>query len=475
MNKNLLLQVRSTATEIFSLKAVEESGWQIYTAADSRQAQALIREHSFPIGFVELSADTDDELLDWVSRLCQLEAGIHWLALLPRQCLTSRRIRELLLSCFCDFHILPVDSRDILATIAHANEIAKLAGDVEEGPTSRRTLAHVLGRSEVMRNVELNLRKFARTDAPVLLTGESGTGKELAARIIHDGSARAGELFIAVNCAALQPTLIQSELFGHERGAFTGAHQRRIGHIEAAAGGSILLDEVGDLPMDLQVNLLRFLEEGYIERVGSVARLKVDVRVIAATNIDLEQAVDEGRFREDLYYRLNVLHQELPPLRMRGGDLELLALQFFERFRSESDATVRGFTMEAFRVMRRHDWPGNVRELINRVRRAVVMCDNRLIGPNDLGLERRTGRHWLPTLREARAIAEQQSIQASLRCNSENISEAARQLGISRARLYELMRTHGIVKESEIPAHHATAVRQQQEESGKTRVSVVQD
>jgi DNA-binding NtrC family response regulator len=444
MNKKLLLQVRSSASDSSSIQAAEREGLQICTASDLRQTQALIREHSFHIAFVEFSAGTDTEFLIWVSRLCHLEAGILWFALLPWKCLTSGRIRELLLSCFCDFLILPVDTEDIMATIAHANEMAELAGNADERPNGRGTLRHILGQSEAMRNVELNLRKFAKAQAPVLLTGESGTGKGLAARIIHERSARAGEPFVAVNCAALQPSLIQSELFGHERGAFTGAYQRKTGHIEAAAGGTILLDEIGDLPLDLQVNLLRFLEEGCVERVGSVSCLHVDARVVAATNVDLEQLVREGRFREDLYYRLNVLHQELPPLRSRAEDTKLLAMGFLEEFRAESDTAVKGFTAEALCAIQRYEWPGNIRELINRIRRAVVMCDNRLIGPRDLGLEQRANRAWLPTLREVRADAEKRAILASLRCNSENVSEAARQLGISRARLYELMQAHHV-------------------------------
>ena len=230
----------------------------------------------------------------------------------------------------------------------------------------------MVGVSAPMQAVFRNLRKIAAVDAPVLITGETGTGKELAARAIHERSRRSSGPFVAVNCAALPATLIQSELFGYERGAFTGAQRRKIGSIESANGGILFLDEIGDLSLDLQVNLLRFLEESAIQRVGSPKEIPVDVRVIAATHDDMERATAEGRFREDLYYRLNVLRLEMPMLRARGEDIEVLARFFFEKFRQETSHKVIGFSPEALQSMADYDWPGNVRELINRVRRATV-------------------------------------------------------------------------------------------------------
>jgi DNA-binding NtrC family response regulator len=249
---------------------------------------------------------------------------------------------------------------------------------------------------------------------------------------------------MAVNCGALPANLIQSELFGHEKGAFTGAHQRKIGRIEAAAGGTIFLDEIGDLSLDLQVNLLRFLQAKTIERVGGTQSLQVDVRVIAATHVDLERAVAEGRFREDLYYRLNVLHLRVPALRERENDIELLARFFFEKFAKEKNPQVRGFSQQALQVMNTYAWPGNVRELINRIRRAMVMCENRLMTPGDLGLERRSARRTIRTLVGARAAAEKEAIQYALRHTGNNVSRAARELRISRVTLYRLIEKYSI-------------------------------
>ena len=228
-------------------------------------------------------------------------------------------------------------------------------------------------------------------------------------------------------------------MFGHEKGAFTGAHQRKIGRIEAAAGGTIFLDEIGDLPHELQVNLLRFLQEKIIERVGSTSEIHVDVRVIAATNIDLEKAVEEGRFRRDLYYRINVLRIKMPALRDRAGDIELLAKLYFEKFSRENQSAARSFSQQALAAMRRHHWPGNVREMINRVRRAMVMSENRLLTATDLGLEESATAGSAITLDHARDRAEQDVILRTLRYNDSNMSLTARQLGISRATLYRLV------------------------------------
>ncbi|HET8700129.1 MAG TPA: sigma-54 dependent transcriptional regulator, partial [Nitrococcus sp.] len=298
----------------------------------------------------------------------------------------------------------------------------------------------MVGASLAMQALFRSIRKMAPADAPVLIQGESGTGKELAAAAIHELSQRAKGPFIVVNCGALPSGLIQSELFGHERGAFTGADRRKIGRIEAAHGGTIFLDEIGDLPFKMQVNLLRFLQEQTIERVGGREPIKVDARVIAATHIDLEKAVrDQGRFREDLYFRLNVLRLHIPPLRDREDDIELLAWFFFNRFAAEGSPLLKGFSRQALEAMKQHSWPGNVRELINRVRRALLLCDKRLITPVDLGLERRQGSRQAMTLAEARNAAEYAAILGALRQADGNISQAARQLAISRVTLYRQM------------------------------------
>lgn len=294
-----------------------------------------------------------------------------------------------------------------------------------------------------MQSVLRSIEKFSVSDAPVLITGESGTGKELAARTIHAGSERAPAAFIAVNCGALPANLVQSELFGHEKGAFTGANQRKIGRIEAAQNGCIFLDEIGDLATDLQVNLLRFLQEQTIERLGGITSIHVNARVIAATHRDLRCAVAEGRFREDLYYRLAVLHLHMPPLRERRDDILPLADDYFARY-ADKRGNVQGFSPDAREIMRAYDWPGNVRELINRVRRALVMCEGRYITAKDLGLEMGGEERPLLTLKEARAKAEQEAIEAALQHSGKNISQAARILEISRVTLYQCLTKYGM-------------------------------
>jgi DNA-binding NtrC family response regulator len=274
-----------------------------------------------------------------------------------------------------------------------------------------------------------------------------------------------------VNCGALPRNLIQSELFGHEKGAFTDAHARQIGRIEAAGGGTIFLDEIGDLPLDLQANLLRFLQERTIERVGSARPIAVDVRVIAATHVDVESEIQEGRFREDLFYRLNVLRLEIPPLRDREGDVEVLGRFFFDKFASVGRSTAKGFSRQALDTMSAHAWPGNVRELINRVRRATVMCEARLVAPADLGLERReSSRRRVMTLEQWRAHAEREAVSNALRRNRKNVTQAARELGVSRMTLYRLMERLNVTRpDAPVEPQAIEAKTYRESDGGKSR------
>jgi DNA-binding NtrC family response regulator len=256
-----------------------------------------------------------------------------------------------------------------------------------EGAPSNSSTIFMVGNSPPMQEVFEQIRRFAACDVPVLITGESGTGKELVARAIHDHSRRAGGPFVALNCAAVPATLIASELFGYEKGAFTGATARKHGHVEHAHRGTLFLDEIGDMPIDLQGLLLRFLQEGEILRVGGRQTIKVDVRIVAATNVRLREAIAAGKLREDLYYRLNVLTIHLPPLRERAGDIEILATYFLRAIGSELRREMHGFTPAAMQAMLAYQWPGNVRELIATMRRAVVLADGPRIEVSDLRLE----------------------------------------------------------------------------------------
>ncbi len=326
---------------------------------------------------------------------------------------------------------------------------------------------HMVGASPPMQEIFESIRRFAATDAPVLITGESGTGKELAALALHERSKYGTGPFVAINCAGVPPTLIASELFGHEKGAFTGAHQRRIGRIEAAHGGTLFLDEIGDLPVELQPHLLRFLQEKTIERVGGHQSLKLDVRVISATHENLERLIGADRFRADLFYRLNVLSIEMPALRDRGEDLALLSRYFLQRLSREMNLPPLQFEPDALRAINNHTWPGNVRELISSIRRALVMAEDDRISAADLGLARQTGEPGSQTpvpaldatletiangdpLRlsragsRARRILDAGVIREALEKNHHNVSHTAKHLGVSRVTLYRHLRKHNI-------------------------------
>ena len=303
-----------------------------------------------------------------------------------------------------------------------------------------RGMEDLIGTSDAMQQVFSAVRKLAATEAAVLVLGESGTGKELVARAIHRLGARAEGPFVAINCGAIPENLLESELFGHEKGSFTGAHAQRKGRIELAHGGTLFLDEIGELPLALQVKLLRFLQEHQLQRVGGRQDLTVDVRVICATNSDLKGAMGEGRFRDDLYYRVAVVSVPLPPLRTRGEDVFLLARAFLEREAGPIRKRLTGFSPDALHALEVYGWPGNVRELENRVRRAVVMADGGLVTPADLELEGTSpdggpGRG----LKELRESLEREAIRKALTRNHGNVSQAASDLGVSRPTLYGLM------------------------------------
>ena len=314
-----------------------------------------------------------------------------------------------------------------------------------------RGLEDLIGTSDAMQQVFSAVRKLAATDAAVLILGESGTGKELVARAIHRLGARAEGPFVAINCGAIPENLLESELFGHEKGSFTGAHAQRKGRIELAHGGTLFLDEIGELPLSLQVKLLRFLQEHQLQRVGGRQDLTVDVRVMCATNSDLKVAMNEGRFRDDLYYRVAVVSLALPPLRARGEDVFLLARAFLEREAGPTRKRLTGFSPEALQALEVYGWPGNVRELENRVRRAVVMADGASVTPADLELEGTSpdggpGRG----LKELRESLEREAIRKALTRNRGNVSQAAADLGVSRPTLYGLMDKLAIAREPEV-------------------------
>jgi Nif-specific regulatory protein len=305
----------------------------------------------------------------------------------------------------------------------------------------------LVGRSPKMLRVIELMEKVIPTQVSVLIQGETGTGKELVARAIHLNGPRREKNFMAVNCGALPESLLESELFGYRKGAFTGASEDRIGLFEAADGGTLFLDEVGEMPATLQVKLLRVLQDSQIRRVGDTVSRRVDFRLIAATNRDLKTEVEAGRFRQDLFYRLNVVPVSLPPLRERGEDVLLLAQHFLELFMKQQEKTVRGLSAESRELLLRHPWPGNVRELENAMARAVALADEGgAIEPLLFGLGAPVTRRWdgQHTLRETLDAVEAETIREALRQCESNVSRAARALGVSRQHLHNRMNAHGI-------------------------------
>ncbi|MCF7750978.1 sigma 54-interacting transcriptional regulator [Bacillus subtilis subsp. subtilis] len=356
------------------------------------------------------------------------------LAILPAQAAALTPALQRLLAACAETWTAPID---LLRVVQRLQQLAgEATTPVTHGPQQ------LIGDSAVLQVARGAIRKFAPVDLPVLITGETGTGKELAAQALHALSPRHARPFLAVNCGAIPAALVQSELFGHERGAFTGAAARRLGLFETANGGTVFLDEIGDLPLDAQTNLLRVLQEGTLERVGSNRPLAVDVRVLAATHIDLEQAVERGQFRRDLFYRLNVLRLPMPALRDRGSDILLLAHHFLASFRDRHATRARGFNAEAKRALERFTWPGNVRELLNRVQRAAIVCEGELIDAADLELVPAQLEMPQRLLHDARQVAERETLLRALRQSDFNISVCARQMQVSRVTVYRLCRKH---------------------------------
>ena len=345
-----------------------------------------------------------------------------------------------------DFFYKPIEIDELKVVLRRAFHVSQLEHEHRElqQRLSGDSFEGMLGTSDKMQDVFAMIRKVATTDAPVLIEGESGTGKELVARAIHQRSTRNTGPFIVINCSAIPETLLESELFGHEKGAFTGAHVQRKGRFEMAGDGTLFLDEIGELSLPLQVKLLRFLQERVIEHVGGRKEIEVDTRVIAATNRDLKEAMQNGSFREDLYFRLGVINIYLPPLRERRGDLLLLAKAFLTKYAEESGKKLNGFTVSATEAIEKFEWTGNVRELENRIKRAVIMAEGKRLTTKDLEMETSKSRYESMSLKEAREAIEKELIERSLARNKGNITKAAVELGVSRPTLYDLMQKAGI-------------------------------
>jgi DNA-binding NtrC family response regulator len=424
-----------------SVDTLEAAGWRVLHVKTTQQAERAIERNPVAAGLIVLPQPcTPQQLFEFAA--CATRTEVTWVAQVHPGQTEDEPVRRFILDYCFDFVTQPCMDERLLFALGHAHGLSRLREKMLV-PTLELGAHQMIGQCDAMLQLYRGIEKCAHNTAPVYIAGESGTGKELTARAIHDRSARAGKAYVAINCAAIPPSLLQSELFGHERGAFTGALQRKIGRVESACGGTLFLDEIGDMPHECQAVLLRFLQEGTIERLGGNGPVNVDARVISATHVNLEAAVADGRFRADLYHRLCVLRLVEPPLRERGNDIKLLAHHALAMHRQDGARKIRGFSSHAITAMFNYSWPGNVRELINAVRRAVVMTEGRFITAADLGLAdapSHTGR----TLAEIRKEAERAAVQKALTRHAYSLSSAAAELGISRATLYRLLNAIGL-------------------------------
>ena len=423
---------------------IKSWGYNVKTAEDGSEAVDMVRKG--PYGVIVMDVRMAE--MDGIQALKLIKEYNPAIPVLIMTAYSSvESAIEAMKTGAYDYLTKPLDFEALRLTIERAREYAGLKEEnreLKQALGSQAGLRNLVGKSPAMKELTDLVTMIAPTDATVLITGESGTGKELIARSIHDGSARKDGPMVVLNCAALTETLLESELFGHEKGAYTGADKQRDGRFVQAHNGTLFLDEIGEMPLTMQAKLLRAIQEKEIQRVGSDKTVKVDVRIIAATNRDLEQEVADGKFREDLFYRLNVVTLRIPPLRERDGDIHLLAQHFLEKFAERNRKQVKGITPQAMDMLLKHSWPGNVREMENAMERAVIILTGEFItekelplgicGPqcDDTPMEQEESEPILQSLEEV----EKKTILATLKAVDGNKSEAARRLGITRKTLH---------------------------------------
>jgi two-component system NtrC family response regulator len=447
MSKPKLLIVEDTEEIRTQLKYALRDDYALSFAEDRTQALKLLQEVQPPVVTLDLglppSPDTAEEGLKTLDEILR-QAPPTKVIVVTGNTDRANALQAVHLGAF-DYHLKPIDLDEFKVILRRATYLHELAEESAQALLAQEQTVRfeeILGNTPAMREIFTVIHRVAKTEATVLIEGESGTGKELIARAIHSRSGRREGPFVAINCGAIPETLLESELFGHEKGSFTGAHMLRKGKLELADRGTLFLDEIGELPLLLQVKILRFLQERTIERVGGRQPIHLDLRVIAATNRDMKTQLERGLFREDLYYRLSVVTIEVPPLRERGEDVILLANTFLQRAAQAQRRRAR-FSPDALRALLAYAWPGNIRELENKVRRAVIMAQGRVIEPADLDLE--PGPEARPTsLRETRERVEREALVEMLGRHRGNVSQAARELKVSRPTLHGLLDKHGI-------------------------------
>ncbi|MBA2659910.1 MAG: PEP-CTERM-box response regulator transcription factor [Nitrosospira sp.] len=422
--------------------------YEVLVAGDRESALAMVRRHEPAVVTMDLGLPPDpdgaSEGLATLKQILELAPDTKLIVLTGNQD-QGNALKAIDMGAY-DFHQKPFDPEMLGLVVERAfylyalqQENRRLSQTLEHSPISG-----IVTRDPSLVRVCRSVEKVAPSDATVILLGESGTGKEILAKTLHQASARQGKRFMAINCAAIPETLLESELFGYEKGAYTGAAKQTLGKIELADGGTFFLDEVGDLPMPLQAKLLRFLQERVIERIGGRKEIPVDVRIVCATHQNLKKLIEEGRFREDLYYRLSEIVITIPPLRERAGDAALLAHHFRNKFSNQERRSSLNFSQEALAAIESHPWPGNVREMENCIKRAVIMTDGPLISAEDLGLQASTTLAEPINLRQIRDKAECDALMKALARVDGNVVKAAELLGVSRPTIYDLMNRHGL-------------------------------
>jgi len=431
------------------LKWALSKDYQVFTAPDPEAALTLLKKEMPGVVTLDLGLPPNPD--DGKIGLQLLEEILNFNSLAKVIVITGNTEKENALKAVYmgayDFYYKPIDldeMRVILKRAFHIQGLEKENIALQKKLEDEIRFEDLIGQSFKMQSVFSTIRKVSKSHIPVLVTGESGTGKELVSRSIHNQSERKGNPFVAINCGAIPENLLESELFGHEKGSFTGAYAQQKGKVEYANGGTLFLDEIGELSITLQVKLLRFLQEHTIERVGGRESIRVDVRIVAATQKDLLKAIQDGDFREDLYYRLSVVTINLPPLREREEDILLLAKYYFHRFSMETKRKFKGFDQEAVAAIFGYQWPGNIRELENKIKRAVVMAEGSWITPQDLDLGGSMSPLKRLSLKKAREGAEISVIRSALDRHNGNITRAAAEIEVSRPTLHDLMRKYGI-------------------------------
>ncbi|MFH2050637.1 MAG: PEP-CTERM-box response regulator transcription factor [bacterium] len=426
--------------------------YEVHQAADSKSAIKEVIEFQPAVITLDISltgAEDEREGIDLIGRILDIDHSVKIIMV------SGHGQKENAIECInrgaTDFFTKPIDLDDLKVVINRAIHLHRLEVEnkiLQSQLYSKEKFEDIIGSSEQMQKLFQFIKTVAENDYTVLITGESGTDKELVARAIHKRSKRKNAPFIAINCGAIPENLLESELFGYEKGAFTDAKSQKIGKFEQAENGTIFLDEIGEMTLKLQVKLLRFLEDRRIERVGGTQLIELDVRIIAATNQDLEEHTKSGKFREDLFYRLSVLHKELPPLRERGEDIIFLSNYFLDRFGKDNKRQGLKLSSEAIQAIDSYKWPGNVRELENKIKRAVILSQNKNISPRDLNLGSEDEQDKpFATLQEVRERAEMEHLKKALVAADWNISKVSRDLATSRTTLYELMEKYQLKKQ----------------------------